>query len=193
MFINKQTKQSGFTLIEMLVSITLLSMVLIMTGSIFIMINRDENRNLSYQKIQGDARLAIESIAKEIRLSKIDYVKMTINNPMDEIKLEKPSGELISFKKATGSICGAGWASTDSCVLLSIDADLDNIYETTAPITSKQINISSLQFYVFPKSSTNNGQPWVLISLVVQGKGQQASEKFILPIQTTVSSRDYTY
>lgn len=183
-------QQFGFTLIEMLVTITLLSVVLVMAGNIFLMINRDENRNLSYQKIQGDARLAIESMAKEIRLDKIDYSK-TLD--INELKLEKASGELISFKKATGAAnCGTGWASDDSCVLLSI-ADLSGVYKPIAPITSKQINISSLQFYVFPKSSVNNGQPWVLISLVVQGKGQQALEKFILPIQTTVSSRNYTY
>ncbi|XOU94481.1 MAG: PilW family protein [Candidatus Kerfeldbacteria bacterium] len=79
---SKQQKlnNSGFTLIEMLIAISIFSLVLIVATNIYITINNSQRKVVTQQKIQDDIRFLFEAIAQEIRLGSINYDFYENNN-----------------------------------------------------------------------------------------------------------------
>lgn len=65
--------KSGFTLIEMLIAVSIFSLVLIAATNIYLIINNSQRKVVTLQKIQEDVRFLFEAISQDIRLSSINY------------------------------------------------------------------------------------------------------------------------
>jgi len=68
-----KNNKSGFTLIEMLIAVSIFALVLIMATNIYMIINNSQRKVVTLQKIQEDVRFLFEAMAQDIRLSSINY------------------------------------------------------------------------------------------------------------------------
>jgi prepilin-type N-terminal cleavage/methylation domain-containing protein len=65
--------KKGFTLIEMIVSLSIFVLVLLIATDVFVVINRSQRKVAATQKIQDDVRYLIEVMSQDVRLSRINY------------------------------------------------------------------------------------------------------------------------
>lgn len=68
-----QKKATGFTLIEILVVVAVFSVTILIATSVFLLATSAQRRTTLAQKLQGDIRYALETIARDVRYGTIDY------------------------------------------------------------------------------------------------------------------------
>lgn len=156
---------SGFTLMELLVSMTVFLVVLSISSGVFIQTLRTQRVITSFSETMNNASLVIERIAREARTGynfSVTGSKLTFTNAQGQTILYKRKeknvdGEIIGIitKEVAGSEVG--------------------------PLTSERTNVSHLQFKLL---GDNDFPPRVTISLSVVGE-----KEIGINIQTTVSSR----
>lgn len=70
---NKNKERSGFTLIELMISIVIFVIFLAIVSQSYFSIVRAQRRANEVRKMYSDVRIAMDYIAEEVRLSSIDY------------------------------------------------------------------------------------------------------------------------
>ena len=68
-YLNSQKLESGFTLVETLVSVMIFSLIVVTVGTIYVSAVSWERRVIATERMQENAVLIIESMAREIRVS----------------------------------------------------------------------------------------------------------------------------
>ncbi|PIT90315.1 MAG: hypothetical protein COU22_02845, partial [Candidatus Komeilibacteria bacterium CG10_big_fil_rev_8_21_14_0_10_41_13] len=69
----KVKKQSGFTLIEVVVALGIFSIATTYAIGIFVQSNQVQRRTANVQRVLSDARYVLEVMAREVRMGEIDY------------------------------------------------------------------------------------------------------------------------
>ena len=159
--------QKGFTLVELVTATFVFSIIIIVVATNFIDILRLQRRGFGAQKIQEEALFAIESMAREIRVSQIQspndlncaLTSLIIDHPINGPTVYGVSGGIIN--KTVGG--------------------------NTFPVTSSKINFFRLNFCV-KGSGIDDEQP--RITIVASIRTASDIEDLQFDIQTTVSSRD---
>ena len=116
--LNNIKSSVGFTLIEMLIAVSIFALVLIMATNIYIIINNSQRKVVTLQKIQEDVRFLFEAMAQDIRLSSINY--SFYQDPANAINLHPEFG------------------GDDNSVLALIDQSGNQIYY--------RLNVNKLQY-----------------------------------------------
>ena len=195
----KIANQKGFTLFEIVVALSVFAMATIFVSDIFVKINASQRKVAAIQKVQSDARFAMEAISREVKQGRIDYSYYpngTVASPVTELAILDALERRIIFKKETeAGSCPA--PSTAPCLLVSIDRG-----ETWVNLLAQDLKLAEVNFYVSPSTDPfsfdpatgafgPNFQPRVTIVLAVEtGAADTASEKKIY-LETTISSRMY--
>lgn len=65
--------RNGFTLIEMIIAISIFSLTVLVATNIYVLVNNTQRKTLAAQKVMGDIRYIFEAMSQEVRLGKIDY------------------------------------------------------------------------------------------------------------------------
>ena len=159
--------QRGFGLVEVIIATFVFSIISIIVITNFVDILDLQRRGFAAQKIQEEALFAVESMAREIRVSQIQgpddlncsTTTLNINHPVNGPMVYSVSGGMVS--KTVGG--------------------------NTFPITSAKINFSRLNFCI-RGSGVDDEQPRVTIVASVQTANGQDGLQF--DIQTSASSRD---
>ena len=182
---NKVTNNTGFTLIEIMVSVGIFAIVMtISAGSLFSIL--DANAKSQAQKsVINNLNLALESMSRSMRVGTAYHCgdSGALNDVVD-----CSSGDSFFAFEASG---GDDGTSSDQVIFrlsgTSIEKSIDGGGSFTA-ITSPQVVVENLTFYVTGSSSSDNSQPKVLIT--VRGEaGTKERTKTDFDIQTTVSQR----
>ena len=181
-FVFFKQKGEGFTLMEMLVAVTLFSIVITICLGIFISSLQANKTFIRMQKVQNDIRYLIDIISKEIRLGTIDYdyngYAGNITNPVSILALRDSSNDSVYFR------------FNNKAVQMGFD-DIN-----WSDLTTTNIEIESMDFYIIPSSNpfTANpetvAQPMVLLYLHAY-YNEAGSMDGNLRIQTVISSRQY--
>jgi type II secretory pathway pseudopilin PulG len=137
---NKHKNNQGFTLLEMTVSLGVFIILFTLTLGIYSQSIRAEQRTIQISKLQREAQLVMEVLAKKVRSSKVDYEYYggtvdTVNGEADLALLDK-SGNQTVFRLGGGSISVCLEDCSGSGVFTSIP--------------SSDITITSLTFFVTP-------------------------------------------
>jgi prepilin-type N-terminal cleavage/methylation domain-containing protein len=107
-FQKKTAHNSGFTLIEMIIALSIFVLIVLMVGDIFVVINHSQRRVANLQKLQDDVRYSLEAMAQEIRLGRINYdyyVTENIDLHPESAVIDYPlavinqSGEFVYYRK----------------------------------------------------------------------------------------------
>ena len=151
---NKLKNNFGFTLIEMLIAVSIFSLVLVAATNIYLIVNNSQRKVVTLQKIQEDVRFLFEAMAQDIRLSSINYdfyIDNNINvhplrggNDNSILALIDQDGTDIFYRLGgTGSeIQYCEVTETNTCSLSNAD-DWENI-------TPDQVAINYLKFTIVP-------------------------------------------
>ena len=198
-------KQKGFTLIEVLVSISVFSMVMTGILDLYMMTSKNQRKMAFMVQVQNDTRTVLRTISDRIKLSTVNYGyygdDLIADQPVPVLALIAQGSEEVIFTKCSaeeGSLCGAEVCfdtnNSSPCVGMRID---NGDWE---PLTSKDIKADRLDFYIRPTADPfkfedgvylSNTQPNVTVALGLRNVSVAPGLENLLLSQTTVTSRIY--
>jgi len=189
----KKLKRDGFTLVEILVAISIFAIVSVIVSAIFLNANHLQQNTANYQRLQNDGRYVIEKLAREIRSREIQYP--VGDSFTDQLRFEKDeNGDSLSVFANPAVRDG----KTINSLVYSVYHDGESVPENDF-LNSSDVEISSVSFFVSPFVANDWGsvpntkiQPRVTILLKI--KNVAVNPKYVkeLTLQTTVSSKVYT-
>lgn len=195
---------TGFTLMEMVVAVGILSIVILISSSAFLAVLNAQRKTAAIETIQENLRFSLEIMLREIRTGQFYYCGLTAgefgngSNTQDcadggpALTFRNYRGYLIVYRLKNEKIekyvsldtCSSG----PGCQPPSSDGDF-------LTLTFPEIKINDLKFYVIGSkpynqddSSPDTKQPRVTIT--IRGEmniGEKGASKF--NVQTTVSQR----
>lgn len=173
-------QQSGVTLLELVVAISLFTMLILSVTQIFNMTLRVGSNVVASQKVQKEMRYIFEVISKEIRMAKVDKDGTCIDQDW-LYQIFDGDQELRFLNK------------DDECVVYDfVDNDFVIRRGNSFPpsdseeLTSDEIVVEDLEFRRF--GYTPLEQPMILLRMTVYNKSDPNKK---MKLQTTISSRDY--
>lgn len=169
-----KNKNAGFTLIELIVVIALAAGVFGLAASVFVQTLKIQRRALFIQKVQENISFALESMAKEIRVSSIATAN-TVNCPAS------PSNILSIVHPINGNI-DYFLSGTDLHRRLS-GSGIDTV------LNSVGTQINRLGFCISGNSTNDQQQPRITILLTVSNGNANPDYNISIDMQTTVSQR----
>lgn len=190
----------GFTLMEMLVALGLFSMVMATGMDIYLLAGRAQRKVFTLERLQSDARYAMEAMAREVRTGSIDFAYYAgrgtpLALPDSELALVASDNSRLRFHRSTTADQGyCADAASVPCLLVTADNG------TPAAITPRGVSVTSLGFYVAPSLDPFtfgaagwlvNVQPHVTVVVALRSVGGRIGETQDIYLQTTATSRAY--
>ena len=173
----KKDSLTGFTLLEMIVAIGVFSIAVLIAVSSFLSLQSSEKKIQSSVNIQNNLRFALEIMAKDIRTGESYHCGADSGvQPLDcpsgasSLTFKNTLGQTVIYRKINSSI----QKSSDGGVVFQ-------------PLTSSDITVDDLTFYVVGAPSNENLQPRVLITLKASSLVGASINEFNL--ETSVSQR----
>ncbi|MBI5621614.1 prepilin-type N-terminal cleavage/methylation domain-containing protein [Candidatus Falkowbacteria bacterium] len=188
--------QSGFTLVELLVTLSIFSVVLLLISGAFIFSERSLTGLASQEQVIGEARWLIESIARDIRLSALDYSDPAwpVSTLTTEIRLVSSDGQRLHY-----GVGGNACPPTQAGCISRQTFDAEGVLLDSAVLSTSALSAADWHFFVTPMvdpflddngdgqyDSTTQPQVTIFFALTDALKPEQAIQG-----QTTVSSRYY--
>lgn len=163
----------GFSLIELLVAATIFSFVVAGVSGLFAQALDLQRRAVGIQKIQENSQYVMESIAREVRVSRVISAD-TECNPLDpataQLTIEHPVNGIVTYRHDRASQTGA-------------------ILRNDQPITTADVDFKSLAFCV-SGAGADGQQTRVTIPMTVEAAAGRPSMRVSTSLQTTIISRD---
>jgi len=207
---NKHRRQGsdyGFTLIEMLVSLSLFSIVsTIVVGSIVVLLGNNMTLQ-SNQQVSVGLAAALDNMTREIRTGTYYYCDSALwhagNVPAVSAQQDCASGDTgISFRETAGVISGTPGGRISFYFSPASGAEPGRIVRRVGNaseevITPRTINVRRARFYVTGSeslssasniNSANTQQPTVTIIIEAEDNAQRNNSKQFI-IQSTVTQR----
>lgn len=166
-------KNGGFTLIEMLVAMSIFTVVISIAIGIFVSGSSSQKRILEFNMTQREAGYLMETISRELRMA-IAIDNSQEDNKNSSIEFTNYDGDLTQYCRA---IASGDCTNDDSGDYLSRNGEI---------INSPDIKIDHLKFYV--TDDFNQTQPIVVVNMKIKS-ANGSSIGFVL--QNSVSMRLY--
>jgi len=196
------TTARGFTLMEMIVVLGLFSVIVVSATDIFVLANKAQRKVYGLERIQADARYAMEAVVREVRADRIDHAYYAaratpLANPDTELALIDVSGQSVLFSQSDASqSASCPDAASAPCLLVSVGGG------AAVSMTPKGVKVRSAKFYVAPivdpfaydvgtSSYASNVQPHVTFVLTLETAGEREGETSVVTLQTTAVQRRY--
>lgn len=170
------THESGFTLIEIMISATLFVVLVGAVSGLFGQALNLQRRALGIQKVQENGQHLIESLVREIRPSEIT----SSNSSCDPIP-DVASQELSIIHPVEGSIT----------FTYSKISGTGTILRNGEPMTSSDVDISEFAFCV-SGAGADGVAARVTMPMTLQASAGRGSATTSVTMQTTITSRDVT-
>jgi prepilin-type N-terminal cleavage/methylation domain-containing protein len=181
--------KKGFTLIEVLVSVSIFTIVmLVATGAVFTIVGANKKTH-SLKSVMTNIDFAIESMARDMRVGS-KYICNDIGNCQ--------SGASTIRYKANRDVDGGGYSAGDSMDQIeyslgsggNVGRIMKKFWSTAQPafpITAAEITITNLKFYATGVTAGDGLQPKVVIT--IQGNAGLGDAKSSFNIETLVTQR----
>ncbi len=164
----KNQSEKGVTLVELLIAVTVLSIAMAITSSMFANSMKEQQKIIAKQNVTDNSRYITEFIVKELRMAKaIDPVSK--NGIFSTITFTNSSGSAVTYYLSGNTILRNGGSGDQ-------------------PISSNEISVSALTFSVNNWGSTV--APRVTIFIKAESL-PSASQKAVAELQASVSPRIY--
>lgn len=182
MEINKIKKLKGFTLLELLIGITIFTILIGAISGIFIWAIRLQKRIIVNQEVIEELSYIIEYMSRTLRMTVRDDGVLCLGS--GDLNYENVLGEnSIKFINQNND-CQQFYLNTNK-IYYSIG--INTATPATYSITSDNIQVTDLKFKLSGSSSTNDElQPKVTIVIKAKDKFYQQEIK----LQTTISQRN---
>lgn len=179
---NIKKNNHGVSLIELIVSITLFSVLMLAATQIFKMVIDGQRNAISAQNTQESMRYALEKMSKEIRAAQISNTDCN-GAAVYKIFNTDAIGAELYFKNKSGECVTYYLENNRLKIMVGATADF---------ITSAKIEVSNLKFYLTDDliGADHSVQPYVTMVMDVKAVGPVIHEQK-MKIQMTASSRYY--
>lgn len=195
---NKRAVAAGFTLVEMMVAVSIFATVSVIVADLFMIANRAQRRTSSEQQLQSDGRVIFTQVADRIRSGEIDYEAYggTVAGVTDTLRLIDERENLVVVRQSDSNFPSTVCPSLRSTPCLEIS---DDNGATFSSMTSDGVKVSGVQFFIDPPQSPDvmggsgflySIQPRVTMVIGLQGSSAEAAGQPPTFLQTTVSSRE---
>lgn len=190
-------KEKGFTLIEVLVSVGIFAVVMTIALGALLAMTESNRRVETMKSVINTLNFALDSMSRSIRTG-VNY-RCSATGTAPQSCASSPSTAL-TFLAANGSV-GDGTlqnvqvaycrgnnstcSSSGTAILRSIDGGA-----TFAPITSREVVIETLNFYVIGAESGDGIQPKVTV-LLTGYVDVSATQRSRFNLQTSITQRLY--
>ncbi len=163
-------KESGFTLVETLVTATIFGVLVTIVGSAFVSMLNIQRRAFNTQQIEENASYVLEYMAKELRVSQIltEDTPDCPATPATILHITNQEGEDVIYQLVNGAV-----------------HRVINGADTT--VSSNTVVFDAFTFCVDGQALGDTKQPRV--SLMAMLHSAQSNQQTSLSIQTTLSQR----
>ncbi|MFH1712566.1 MAG: prepilin-type N-terminal cleavage/methylation domain-containing protein [Candidatus Jacksonbacteria bacterium] len=161
--LKKSPSSNGFTLVELLVAMATFVVVVITIMDIFLMGLGGSRKIFGQQNIQESGRFIIESMSKEIRMSKIN----TAAGSSNVVNITNSKGQTLNY---------------------SFDNVNKIISRNGEALNADEVELTG-NFYI--QKDSPDSQPRVTVVMILKNKTNKAGEQSEIDLQTTISSRYY--
>lgn len=183
MFFLESKKKKGFTLLEMLISVSLFTVVTTIAFTALFSIMDANDKAKTIKLVVNNLSMAMESMTREIRVG-TNYTCDRSYSIIDGLDCSTGKGS-ISFDSKSGDNIYYWYDSINKTIKRKIGSS------HTLNLVGEDINIDNLKFYVIGNGTESPSvQPRVLIVLKGSITRQGQKIKTVFDIQTTVSQRN---
>ncbi len=201
-------KQEGFTLLEIMVAISIFVVVVLAVINIFKNTIDTQRDAVAAQNTQESMRYVFEVISKELRLAKesdnscdsiitsLGFVGTTANTKLYHYAITNSGNKILYFKNKDDE-CVAYYIENDTNGISRLKIFRDDISDgfdnISFYITPDEIDINSFDFNIIdnPIGAINTLQPRITIRIGIEANSSQDIYRQAINMQTTVSSRYY--
>ena len=181
-----QVKRRGFTLIELLVAIFIFSLIIVAIVSVFVSTVTAYGKAKAIKTVKENAEFAMASIAKDVRMGKIENISGCIGGA-------SPNNCLVVTRNRGGKVCYK--ITPASLTIDDVDGNCTDD-DTKALVDLSGTNMTfegTSGFYSLPTDTTSatKMRGWVEINLDIVPNAGKEMEADKINVQTTVSARDY--
>ncbi len=163
--------QKGYTLIELMVAISVFSIVVAITSSMLITSLKGQDKSFTSQNVADSARYAMEMISREIRMGTSFPALDGVSNSIQFVSaMPHRDGKTVRFELVSGQIM--------------FDDDISDAVAPTT-ITSSNTIVGALSFRLDGTAS----HPRVTIVMRIESSGTKEDVKTSMDLQTTISPR----
>ena len=209
--IHKLASNRGYTLIEMMVAVTIFSMVMFGGAQTYQSIIMAQRNILASQNIQDNLRFAKELITKELRNAKASSYECAVGTYASAVPKNDADNIYTGVASPTMHIIHGGQGDSvnlssladilvfknkfGECVRYHLRGGMifvdrgNGRASSTLPITSPGITVNSLKFYVHDHGG--NIFPSVTFSMNAEVPGRSHNHVDNIIVQSTVSTRNY--
>ncbi len=160
----KYNKESGLTMIELIVAVGIFGLVVTMAVSIFVIALISQRRIISLRNIEDNARFALESMAREIKTGK------NFSGGSSSLSFTNAKGELVIYRLNNKTI----EKSSDGGSSFSA-------------MTTSEASVDYFNFYLSGQAPGDRLQPRITVTIGITSQvGNQISN---IKIQNTISER----
>lgn len=194
----KSASQSGFSLIELLVSVALFTVVLTVSiGSLLVLISVNA-RAQNMQQVMSDLSFAIDSISREVRTGRGLYCNRAnegepSENLSDDITKDCTDGTYLSVVEGGESLTEG---EATNRVVFRYNSSEESIDRKVGdndwfPMTSDDVHVTDMFFYVSDSATGESGdEVQANATIYIEGYvGERETDESSFIIQTTVSRR----
>ncbi|MDD5639927.1 MAG: prepilin-type N-terminal cleavage/methylation domain-containing protein [Candidatus Pacebacteria bacterium] len=198
---NNFQKQSGLSLIEVLVSFVIFGILSVTLIAIFTATVNTQTVVLQHQAIMNEANFAIDYMGRAIRLARIDDVTGgngactgTLNTNYSDTSTSSNQIIFLSYDPVIEAYCCRKFIlnTTDHVIYeyKSSTMSAAGFPATGTAITSSQVKVNSLTFVAQNRALADHKQPLVTINLDMSPNGRIVNPIPEIKVQTTLSQRN---
>ncbi|MFH1048677.1 MAG: prepilin-type N-terminal cleavage/methylation domain-containing protein [Patescibacteria group bacterium] len=186
--LKKIQNENGIGLVELVVAVSIFSLVMIAATGIFISAIKAQKAIIAKQNVANNMRYAMEFMAKEIRMAQIPVNPDLTFNDGDEnndgtfLTVKDGNFSRISFENGSGNTVLYKFDSANKKILRKEGAVAEQ------PISSDEISITGLVFKINDWDITGGPAPFITIFMKAKSKSGVGAE---IDVQTSVSPRTY--
>ena len=169
----RMMKNSGFTLIEVLVAMSIFAVVISVAIGVFVSGSGSQKKILEFNITQREASYLMETVSRELRMATAIDISQE-NNNNSSVEFTNYDEDLIKYCR---SVADGSCTDNDTGDYFARDGEV---------INSPDIKIEHLRFYV--TDDFNQTQPIITVSMKVKSVNQSGAE-FVL--QNSISMRLY--
>jgi len=185
--INKKIKtEAGFVLLEMLTAVLIFSFIMTAAISVFIASYKAQNNAAGFQKDIENIRVSVESMAKNIRTSTLDYSNTDPEGTASEIYIYDYSQDKCIGYRFENTASGKKMLSSVENQIVRVDNDGNLVNcnvlsgESFTPLLA-ETEINKGKFLIKNTTALEMGKITIIMQLTENSE----------PFETSVSLRDY--